>query len=156
MSMCGHHMTPKHHQTTLAPSNTLYMHATMCLDAWSGVCVSMVACGQVETGHMYPKSDICIYGNIVFFHVLVWGKDGNRALEVGVFIEDPPNQCQCVGSSPRGTRWRWFEVVKVVPKKVRVTLSKFVGQPHPNFFPQKVTFQYMEKTNLPHIIISIW
>ena len=54
-------MTPKHHQTTLAPSNTLYMHATMCLDAWSGVCVSMVACGQVETGHM-SKVGLCDQG----------------------------------------------------------------------------------------------
>ena len=58
MSMCGHHMTPKHHQTTLAPSNTLYMHATTCLDAWLGVCVSMVACWQVETGHM-SKGGLC-------------------------------------------------------------------------------------------------
>ena len=34
--MSGHYMAPKHHQTTPDPSNTLYMHAATCLDAFSG------------------------------------------------------------------------------------------------------------------------
>ena len=60
------------------------------------------------------------------------GKHINRALEAEDFIEDPPNQCQCVGSSSRGARWRWLEGSKVNQKLFRSIFVNFSSVPPPD------------------------